>query len=77
MKIHKYCKQIILYNNRLALGYENMLSFNYGYIKSLFCNKLISRAEYNKLIKVYAYDNSTEDSLLYINSKGNIGKLCN
>ena len=70
-KIHKYEKQIIQHE-RKALGYEDTMSFNYGYIASLLTNKLISRKEYNILIKVYTADNT--NGLFYIGKNGNLAK---
>ena len=50
----KYEKAIKAVNDREALGYEDTLSFNHGYLLALKQNKLITTKEYNILIKVYA-----------------------
>jgi hypothetical protein len=71
VNIHKHEKDIISLNNRLALGYEDMLSFNYGYLKALLENKLINTKEYNVLIKVYAsVDNA--NCIYYIGKDGRL-----
>ncbi|MBV6514304.1 MAG: hypothetical protein FMNOHCHN_03910 [Ignavibacteriaceae bacterium] len=50
----KYHQQILRHNRSKYLGYESTLDFNYGYISALLSNKLISRKEYNKLLKELA-----------------------
>jgi hypothetical protein len=50
-------EQQIKKQERLALGYESMMDFYYGYIKALFVNKLISKSEYLILKKVYSWEN--------------------
>ena len=54
-------------NSRLALGYEATLDFNHGYLYALFQNKMISKKEYDALIKVYS---NYEDGELEIDPEG-------
>lgn len=56
--LEKYSQKIHKINNKLALGHEDTLSFNYGYVYALFQAKLIGRKQKDILIKVYA---STEN----------------
>jgi hypothetical protein len=71
IRIVKYRDQIEDMNKRKALGYENTLDFNFGYIACLFRNKLITRSEYNKLIKVFA-SVENNDGYWFIENDGEI-----
>ena len=54
MKIHDIEKELEKVGDSVALGYEGMLDFNYGYLYALFKHKVITRDEYNKLKKVHS-----------------------
>ena len=54
-------KQIKGQNQRKALGYEDTLAFNFGYISCLFTNKIISKLEYNLLLKQFSYESENNE----------------
>ena len=68
--VHKYEKQIVKHG-RKALGYEDTMAFNYGYISALLTNELISRKEYNVLVKVYTEKNEGYD-FFFIDRDGKV-----
>ena len=53
-KVEKYARIIERINKRLALGYEENLEFNHGYIFCLRQAKIITQKEANMLYKTYA-----------------------
>lgn len=53
-KIVKFSRQIETLNARYALGYEETLDFNHGYISALRCNKIISRKDSLTLMKRFS-----------------------
>lgn len=55
-----------------AHGHPEMLYFHRGYLCALHCNKIITKKEFNKLWKVYGFDN--DDCLFYIDKNGEIAK---
>ena len=70
-KIVKFARQIETLNARYAKGYEGTLDFNFGYIRALRTNKLISTKEANALLKVYSNTNNGDERYWISNS----GKL--
>jgi hypothetical protein len=49
-----YPNQLKRILKKVALGYERNLDFSYGWINALYVNCLISKKEYNQLIKQFA-----------------------
>ena len=58
--IEFFRKQLKGHNQRKALGYEDTLAFNFGYIVSLYTNKVVSRKEYNVLLKEFSYESEND-----------------
>ena len=58
-------------HSRKALGYEDTLSFNHGYISALLTNKIISKKQYYALKKVYA-SIENENCDFYIDENGKL-----
>lgn len=71
MNIHKYEKQIKQHEHK-ALGHEETMSFNHGYVAALLTNNLISKKEYNALKKVYSWENT--DGCFHIDENGKLKK---
>jgi len=70
-KVLKLRDEIEKVNKSKALGYEETMDFNWGWLSALFLKKIITKKEYNDLKKVYS-NFKNGDSYWFINDKGEL-----